>query len=707
MAELLFGVETEYAISGLAPQGAVGRDLILGDLMDLATQRFTHVPDIYSSGGIFLQNGSRFYADCGLHPEICTPECTSPQDVVRYIEAGHSILGRLAAEVETSSSAGTEIMCFRCNVDYGGSQSTWGCHESYLHRIPQHQLQPEIVPHLVSRLIYTGAGGFNPLSHGLEFSLSPRMAYFQRVLTESSTSERGIWHTKSESLSSGYGRLHVLCGESLCSQTATYLKVGTTALIVALADAGYTPGNDVQLADPLAALHSVAGDAACKVPLRMASGGCMTAIGIQRHYLEQVEAHLGDGLLPQWATEVCQRWRMILDDLEGDQSSAEQALDWAIKRALYANHAKVVGISWDSLPFLNQAIAQMITALGTRKGRGKAMTLGCAIKRGKPTPREIAEFEPLLQSRGLGWEDVRKLLSSREKFFEIDTRFGQLGEKGIFYRLDQAGVLNHRIGGADNIEQAVMEPPTGSRARIRGEVIKRLAGSGKVQCDWQQVINFSSGQILDLSDPFAMKESWGDFSCEGPNDGRAPRSLAELFSTGGNSRVHREEGCYERRTEALRLYRARDYAAAEVLLRGLVQEGYEVASNRCHRARVLVLMDRDEDARQEIRLASDTLATAYSYVLPRVLFFQWMFSVLDGVENAAVVGEMREALLEPGANSEWTIQPMLDYLRPRLGESNFRFLKALARALSYPGATANLATFPQWRGEAVASEATL
>jgi len=86
----------------------------------------------------------------------------------------------------------------------------------------------------------------------------------------------------------------VLCGESLCSETSNFLKVGTTALIVALADAGFTPGIDVQPNDPLAALQSVAGDVTCRKPLRMADGRSLTAIEIQRHYLEQVEAHLGD-----------------------------------------------------------------------------------------------------------------------------------------------------------------------------------------------------------------------------------------------------------------------------------------------------------------------------------------------------------------------------------------------------------------------------
>ena len=158
-----------------------------------------------------------------------------------------------------------------------------------------------------------------------------------------------------------------------------------------------------------------------------------------------------------------------------------------------------------------------------------------------------------------------------------------------------------------------------------------------------------------------------------------------------------EDDCYARRTEALRLYKAREYLAAESLLRGLVREGYEVASNQCHLARVLILMDRFEDARQEIQLATENLENTYAYVPPRVLYFQWLFAMLDGTDCTEIARRMRVALLEPCAFMEWTIQPMLDHLLPRVGESNFRFLKALARALSFPGNRASLDEFPEWQ----------
>jgi proteasome accessory factor A len=691
MAELLFGVETEYAIAGVSSGGEMDCERILRRIMELAKERLIHLPDLNSSMGIFLGNGSRFYADCGNHPELCTPECANPWDAVRYIEAGHRILAGLASSLESASLPGAQILCFRCNVDYSGGQTTWGCHESYMHRIEQEALQPQIIPHLVTRLIYTGAGGFNPLSRGLEFTLSPRMAHFRQVVTLSSTSERGIWHTKSESLCSGYNRLHVLCGESLCSETAAFLKVGVTALIVAMADAGLAPGGTVQLADPLAAMQSVAADVTCKKPLRMADGRLMSAIEIQRHYLRQAEAHLGASFMPVWAAEVCSRWGEILDRLEDAPGSVEKTLDWSIKHALYANHARSLNIRWEALPVLNRAIGQLSAALCARKGSENAMPLESAIEPRRWMPKEVTSLEPLLRTNGLGLEDLRRLLGFRQKFFEIDTRFGQLGSNGIFQSLDLAGVLEHRISGVDNIEQAVAEPPASGRARIRGQVIQRLSGTSDVRCDWQSVINFGEGQVLRISDPFTSEESWTPLTRELDDD------LPAFVDP---------HDPYTRRQEAVDRILTGDYAGAEALVRGLLAERFMMPSTLCHLARVLLMTDREEEARELIRQAWAIRREASNYVVPRILFFQSVYAIFDGVDFTALVARIRTALDAPGSHNDWTIVPMIDHLRSRLGETNYLFLKALAEALSDDRAMPRLDGFPQWRDAvAVASQA--
>jgi proteasome accessory factor A len=687
MAELMFGVETEYAVAGVSPSGSVSREGILRSLIELARERLVNLPDLHSSGGVFLENGARVYLDCGLHPEICTPECANPWDAVRYILAGHRTLAGLAAAIELSSAPGTEILCFRNNVDYSGTQATWGCHESYLHRIALDALQPQIVPHLVTRLIYTGAGGFNPLSRGLEFTLSPRVAHLELVVSRSSTSERGIWHTKSEPLCSGYSRLHVLCGESLCSETATFLKIGATALIVAMADAGLAPGSAVQLADPLESMRKIAADTTCKRPLRMTDGRLMTAIDIQRSYLEMAEAYVSASFMPAWAAEVCRRWRAVLDQLEDAPAAVDKTLDWGIKRALYADHARSLGIRWEDLPCWNDLINQMAIALDARTGRAREIPLALAIRPHRRIPKDLAFVEPILQSRGYKPEDLRKVLNSRQKFFEIDTRFGQLGLKGIFETLDLAGVLRHRVSGVDNIEHAMKEPPAVGRARIRGQVIKRLAG-GNAQCDWQSIVDYGGGQVLDISDPFTREESWSSM--------RRQESIEEQLDF---EHVNSNDP-YSRRQDAADRILSGDYAGAEELLIGLLEEGFMLPSTRCHMARVLLMTNREAEAREQIRQAWAIRAEAANYVVPRILFFQCIFAIFDRADITPIVRQIREALSASSAHLDWTIRPMIDPLRPRLGEANYLFLKALSEALSDESALPNLEEFVEWRSAA-------
>jgi hypothetical protein len=66
---------------------------------------------------------------------------------------------------------------------------------------------------------------------------------------------------------------------------------------------------------------------------------------------------------------------------------------------------------------------------------------------------------------------------------------------------------------------------------------------------------------------------------------------------------------------------------------------------------------------------------------------------------------MKAALRNPCASSSWTIQPMIDYMRARLGDENFNFLTALAAALSGERNLERLEEFVQWRGRAVERDA--
>jgi proteasome accessory factor A len=536
MDTAMFGVESEYAIAGVKGKDALRHDDMVNRLVQAARRRLLHLQDAGSPCGIFLENGARFYIDCGLHPEMTMPECTTPWELARYIKAGERTLESLAREVQTEYGAAAEIMCFRCNVDYSGSGSTWGCHESYLHRAHPSSLPDQLIPHLVTRVIYTGAGGFNPVVNWPEFCVAPRLMHIQQVVSGDSTGNRGIFHTKNESLcGNGYNRLHILCGESLCSQTAIMLKIGVTALIVALAEAGLRPANNVSLSAPLDALHVVSADIACKRPLGLLAGGQATALEIQRHLLARAERNLA--LLPPWAGEICALWRQTLDRLEGAPDGVATLLDWAIKLRLFQDRARRHGIPFERFPFLNSMVRRLSAALAATPGRGKDIRISLLPGPESPIPEEAARIRLVLAQSGLAWSDLEKFLKVRDEFYQIDTRFGQLGPRGIFEELDRCGAVDHRVAGIDGVDEAMRNPPAVGRAAIRGEVIRRMSGQMKAGCEWQGIVG-EDGRSLDLSDPFADQEVWTDPHAPPPGDpvGPAPGIPGDEFFGGDYGR---------------------------------------------------------------------------------------------------------------------------------------------------------------------------
>lgn len=506
MRHRLIGVETEYAISGLAgtklgePRGET-----VNRLMSAAAGRLRHLPGMHSSG-MFLENGSRFYIDCGLHPELSTPECATPSDAVRYVLAGERILLDLAREIRGAASCLTEMVITKCNVDYSGARTTWGCHESYLHRADTSALPEQILPHLVSRIIYTGAGGFDSCSGKLTFQLSPRVPHMAYEVSPSSTQDRGIFHTKNEPLAGeGHNRLHLLCGESLCSHVAAYLKLGTTALVVALIEAGQRPGDAVRLESPLEAMRAFSGDPTCRAAAASAGGQPRRALEIQRHYLEQVERHVDCDFMPAWTGEVCAVWRRILDRLEQPESLCT-TLDWAIKYALYSRHLEGRGQSWESLSRIEKPIWR--TAGARQRRLDHLAALQRAAAQAGPAEPGAADARP--QEPPLTPEQSAMQALCAE-LLEIDMRFGQLGERSVFGALDRAGALSHAAPGVEDIPRAVTEPPSVGRALLRGRCVHKYSScDSRYTCDWEGVWDLRRHRVLDLSDPLAESERWVD-----------------------------------------------------------------------------------------------------------------------------------------------------------------------------------------------------
>jgi len=499
----LFGVETEYAVAALDDTGAVlPRGRLSEGMLRGAPKTFPALRATVEAG-VFLGNGSRLYCDIGDHPELAGPECENPWDVVRYLRAGDRMLLRLTEDVRRRRPSIAQARVFAGNVDYAGTRSTWGAHESYCHRADPAVLRRRLVPHLVSRVIYAGAGGFNPYGPGLEFTLSPRSLHLRQVVSDSSTHERGIVHTRNQPLAAGgYRREHVLCGESLRSDLAAWLKVGVTALVVAMIDGGVACGDEVELEAPVEALHAFAKDVECRAGVPARRGGAITAIGIQRRYLHHAQRCLDAPFMPSWAREACERWGEILDRLEAGPDRVSRTLDWGIKLAMYRDRVERRGFEWSELAGWSAPMAALERARLARRRTSDDDPL-------VPETQRPADAELWLKdATGGARARLKEFIALRHELLEIDTRWALLGPGGVFDALDRAGVLDCGAG-VDGIEEAVDQPPSGSRARVRGMAIRRLARAGeRYSAGWDHVFDQETGRRLDLSDPFVQTERW-------------------------------------------------------------------------------------------------------------------------------------------------------------------------------------------------------
>lgn len=94
-------------------------------------------------------------------------------------------------------------------------------------------------------------------------------------------------------------------------------------------------------------------------------------------------------------------------------------------------------------------------------------------------------------------------------------------------------MLEHQVAGGENIEEAMVSPPTGGRAQVRGTCIRRLAGrNGRYTCDWQGVWDCQGKRVLDLSDPFETEERWQEVPAEGiPGGPSVPVPFRTLLET--------------------------------------------------------------------------------------------------------------------------------------------------------------------------------
>ncbi|MFI2102548.1 depupylase/deamidase Dop [Isoptericola sp. NPDC019693] len=404
-----------------------------------------------SAANCILTNGARLYVD-HAHPEYSSPEVTGPRDGVLWDVAGERVM--LAAVRSLAQVPGGDVVLYKNNVD--GKGASYGTHENFLvdRALPFGTLVELLTPFLVTRQVFAGSGrvGLGPTGAEAGFQLSQRADYIEAEVGLETTLRRPIVNTRDEPHAdrARWRRLHLIIGDANLFEVATYLKLGTTSLVLwvlehldELAEAG-VPARDelgaLRLVDPVADVQRVSRDLSLAAPLELADGRRLTALEIQEAYVDVVARSVaalgtsggtpggGPGDQPggepgdEETAEVLDRWASVLGRLATDPETCAREVEWVAKRRLLERMRVRDGLGWD---------------------------------------------HPRLHALDLQWTDVRP-------------------ERGVYHRLVASGAVE-RLVDEERVADAVHHAPADTRAWFRGEVMARYADQVSA-ASWDSVI---------------------------------------------------------------------------------------------------------------------------------------------------------------------------------------------------------------------------
>ncbi|KSU67887.1 depupylase/deamidase Dop [Arthrobacter sp. NIO-1057] len=357
-----------------------------------------------------LGNGARLYVD-HAHPEYSSPESLTPRDAVLWDQAGDEVMRRAAQTAQRMGSG--ELLLYKNNTD--NKSVSYGAHENYLvpRSIEFSSIVSGLTPFFVSRQIFCGAGrvGRGMLNERAEFQISQRADFFEAEVGLETTINRPIINTRDEPHANWdkYRRLHVIIGDANLGQVSTLLRVGTTNLVLSLIEANMAPA--LELVEPVLALQQISHDPSLTTRVKFRGGIELSAIEIQRLYLEASEKYCAQRSIDDPDTiEILTRWAQILDVLEHDPLEAADQIDWIAKYKLISGFTE---------------------------------------------RHQLTLADPRVAMMDLQWADLRT-------------------DKGLYYRLAARGAIK-TLFSQEEINQAVATPPEDTRAYLRGMALQRYA----------------------------------------------------------------------------------------------------------------------------------------------------------------------------------------------------------------------------------------
>jgi len=412
---------------------------------EVARYLFRRVVSWGRSSNVFLRNGARLYLDVGSHPEYATGECDSVTDLIAHDKAGERILEGLLVDAQKrlhDEGIFGDVYLFKNNTDSAGN--SYGCHENYL--VSRHgdfaKLADVLIPFLVTRQLICGAGKVLQTPRGAVYSVSQRAEHIWEGVSSATTRSRPIINTRDEPHADAerFRRLHVIVGDSNMSETTMLLKVASTDLVLRMIEAGIVM-RDLTLDNPIRAIREISHDMTGRREVRLANGREASALDIQGEYLNKA--------------------RDFVDRRELGTPAVERALNlW--ERCLKA-------IESGDLSGIEREIDWVIKYRLIERYR-QQNNLGLA------SPR-VAQLD-------LAYHDIHR-------------------PRGLYYLLERRGAVT-RVVDDLRVFEAKSVPPQTTRARLRGEFIKRAQERRRdFTVDWVHLkLNDQAQRTVLCKDPF-------------------------------------------------------------------------------------------------------------------------------------------------------------------------------------------------------------
>jgi proteasome accessory factor A len=412
---------------------------------EVARYLFRRVVTWGRSSNVFLSNGARLYLDVGSHPEYATPECDSITDLVTHDKAGERVLEGLLVDAEKrlrEEGIAGDVYLFKNNTDSAGN--SYGCHENYL--VSRHgefsRLADVLIPFLVTRQVICGAGKVLQTPRGAVYAVSQRAEHIWEGVSSATTRSRPIINTRDEPHADAerYRRLHVIVGDSNMNESTTLLKVGATDLVLRMIETGANL-RDLGLENPIRAIREISHDVTGRRKVRLANGREASALEIQDEYFTKA--------------------RDFVDRRDIGTPAVQRVLDlW--ERTLKAVDSGDLALVEREIDWVTKY--RLIERYRDRHG--------------------LSLTHPRIAQLDLAYHDIHR-------------------RRGLYYLLERRGAVA-RVCRDVEIFEAKSVPPQTTRARLRGEFIKRAQERRRdFTVDWVHLkLNDQAQRTVLCKDPF-------------------------------------------------------------------------------------------------------------------------------------------------------------------------------------------------------------